>query len=144
MPAPADTHANDGEHIFLYRSTDNAGNTEATEICGVGIDTVGPVCGALKNATAGAGKSAIVRFKAADVTSGVAVATVRIETRAGRVVHTLVARSGDWSMDPAPAYPLAALHLQAQARTVPRGGARRRPRRQPANQDRPRLAARGA
>ena len=104
VPAPADTHANDGEHIFLYRSTDNAGNAEATEICGVGIDTVGPVCGAPKNATAGAGKSAIVRFKAADVTSGVAVATVRIETRAGRVVHTLVARSGDWSTDQAPAY----------------------------------------
>jgi photosystem II stability/assembly factor-like uncharacterized protein len=103
VPAPTN-HANDGGHTFLYRSTDNAGNTEATEICGVGIDTVGPVCGAPKNLTAGFGKSAIVRFKAADATSGVAAATVRIETRGGRVVRTLVARSGRWDMYPEPSY----------------------------------------
>ena len=104
VPAPAD-HANDGLHTFLYRSTDTAGNTEATEICGVGIDTLGPACGAPREPVAGTGKSAIIRFKAADKTSGVATAAIRIETRGGRLLRTLVTHSGYWSYGPpAPPY----------------------------------------
>jgi photosystem II stability/assembly factor-like uncharacterized protein len=103
VAAPAD-HSNDGLHTFLYRSTDNAGNTEATEICGVGIDTLGPACGAPKQPVAGTGKSAIVRFTASDATSGVAVATVKIETHSGRVLKTLVSHAGDWSGSPVPYY----------------------------------------
>ena len=103
VPAPAD-HANDGLHTFLYRSTDKAGNVEATEICGVGIDTLGPACGAPKEPVAGTGKSAIMRFKASDATSGVAEATIKIERRSGHVLKTLVSRSGNWSGSPTPYY----------------------------------------
>ena len=103
VPAPAN-HANDGLHTFLYRSTDKAGNVEATEICGVGIDTLGPACSAPKEPVAGTGKTAIVRFKASDATSGVATATVKIETRGGRVLKTLVTHSGNWSWEPIPRY----------------------------------------
>jgi hypothetical protein len=42
VPAPAD-HSNDGAHIILYRSVDNAGNTEDTKSCTVKIDTTKPV-----------------------------------------------------------------------------------------------------
>ena len=103
VPAPAN-HANDGLHTFLYRSSDQAGNVEATETCGVGIDTLGPACGAPKEPVAGTGKSAIVRFTASDATSGVDLATIRIETRSGRVLKTLVSRAGDWSGSPVPYY----------------------------------------
>jgi photosystem II stability/assembly factor-like uncharacterized protein len=101
VPAPTN-HANDGLHTFLYRSTDTAGNIEATEICGIGIDTLGPACGAPKEPIAGTGKSAIVRFTASDATSGVARAAIRIESRSGRVLKTLVTHSGNWSGSPTP------------------------------------------
>ena len=140
VPAPAD-HANDGLHTFLYRSTDNAGNIEATEICGVGIDTLGPACGAPKEPVAGTGKSAIVRFKASDATSGVAVATIKIETRSGRVLETLVTRPGNWSYEPRPALLLAAFHLQTEARPLPGRGRCSGLRRQQPGDHRPQLAA---
>jgi photosystem II stability/assembly factor-like uncharacterized protein len=92
VPAPAD-HSYDGQHTYLYRSSDNAGNVEATEICGVGIDTLGPTCSAPKQPTAGFKRPAIVRFMASDQTSGVAVAVVRIVTRSGHVMKTLVSRA---------------------------------------------------
>jgi photosystem II stability/assembly factor-like uncharacterized protein len=101
VPAPL-THAGDAFHTFLYRSTDTAGNVEATEICGVGIDTLGPACGAPREPVAGTGKSAIVRFTASDAASGVARATVRIESRSGRVMKTLVTHSGEWFGSPMP------------------------------------------
>ncbi len=103
VPAPAD-HANDGLHSFLYRSFDNAGNVEATEICGVGIDTLGPTCGAPKEAVADVGKPVVIRFKASDATSGVARATITIATRGGRTIKRLVSHSGNWSGSPVPYY----------------------------------------
>ena len=103
VPAPAD-HTNDGLHTFLYHSTDKAGNVEATKICGVGIDTLGPACGAPKEPVAGTDKSAIMRFKASDATSGVAEATIKIERRSGHVLKTLVSRSGDWGGGSIPYY----------------------------------------
>jgi len=92
VPARPD-HSYDGRHTFLYRSSDNAGNVEATEICGVGIDTLGPACSAPKQPIAAVGQPAIVRFMAHDETSGVAVAVVRIMTRGGHVMKTLVSRA---------------------------------------------------
>jgi len=41
IPAPVD-HSNDGEHTLLYRSTDAAGNVEATKSATVRIDTIAP------------------------------------------------------------------------------------------------------
>jgi photosystem II stability/assembly factor-like uncharacterized protein len=103
VPAPS-SHANDGLHTYLYRSTDNAGNVEATEICGLGIDTVGPTCSAPREPPAGTGKSAIVRFKAGDATSGVSVATISIVSRSGHLLKRLVTHSGDWSYGPSLRY----------------------------------------
>ena len=42
IPAPAD-HTGDGLHTIVYRSTDNAGNSEAAQGCTVKIDTASPV-----------------------------------------------------------------------------------------------------
>jgi photosystem II stability/assembly factor-like uncharacterized protein len=94
------SHANDGLHSFLYRSSDNAGNAEATEICGVGIDTLGPTCAAPKEAVADVGKPVVIRFKANDATSGVSRATITIVSRTGHVLRTLVTHSGNWSYGP--------------------------------------------
>jgi photosystem II stability/assembly factor-like uncharacterized protein len=103
VPAPAD-HTNDGLRSFLYRSSDNAGNVEATEICGVGIDTLGPTCAAPKEAVADVGKPVVVRFKASDATSGVARVTITIATRGGRTVERFVRHSGDWDGSRVPYY----------------------------------------
>ena len=71
IDAPAD-HANDGEHTVLYRSTDAAGNQEQTESLQVGIDTLGPVCGAPRRSVANAGQTGTLYFMANDANSGVA------------------------------------------------------------------------
>ena len=103
VAAPAD-HTNDGLHTILYRSTDNAGNVEATEVCGVGIDTLGPTCSAPKAAVVDAGKLGIIRFKASDATSGVARVTIGIVNGRGQVVRTLIAHSGHWGGSHVPYY----------------------------------------
>ena len=95
VAAPAD-HANDGLQSFVYRSADNAGNVEASELCGVGIDTLGPTCAAPKAAVVDAGKLGIIRFKASDATSGVVRATISIVNDTGHVVRTLSTHSGNW------------------------------------------------
>ena len=99
VAAPGD-HSNDGMHTFLYRSSDNAGTVEATEESAVGIDTLGPACSAPKAAVVNTGQTGIIRFKAADATSGVARATITIVGRGGRVVHRFTERPGNWSYGP--------------------------------------------
>ena len=101
--APAN-HSNDGVHELLYRSTDAAGNREATQLCSVQIDTLGPVCSAPKKAVVNAGSEGILRFKAVDATSGVRRATITISDLRGKVRLSFVKYSGDWGADPAPSY----------------------------------------
>lgn len=103
VAAPA-SHANDGDHEVLYRSTDNAGNVEPTEIASLGIDTLGPAVSAPAKATVNAGKTGIIRFTAKDATSGVAWVTVTINDRKGRELRKFVFRPGNWSWDPTPPY----------------------------------------
>ena len=103
FPAPAD-HTGDGVHTVLYRSTDAAGNREATQLCLVLIDTLGPACGAPQKAVVSAGSIGILRFKAADATSGVARAVITLTDRAGRVRRTFVEHGGNWGMEPEPAF----------------------------------------
>jgi photosystem II stability/assembly factor-like uncharacterized protein len=101
--APAD-HANDGSHELLYRSTDLAGNREATQLNTVNLDTLGPTCSAPKEAVVNAGSSGILRFWAGDATSGVRRATITLSDRSGRVRRTFVKRAGNWGAWPAPTY----------------------------------------
>jgi cytochrome c len=97
VDAPAD-HSGDGENTILYRSTDAAGNREATQVHSVMIDTLGPTCSAPKKAVVGAGKQGIIRFEAADDTSGVARATISIVNARGRVMRSFVERAANgWS-----------------------------------------------
>lgn len=101
--APAD-HANDGAHRVLYRSTDLAGNREATQLGLVSIDTLGPRCSAPRKAVVNAGSKSILRFKASDATSGVRRATITLSDSRGRVRRTFVRYAGNWGASPAPTY----------------------------------------
>jgi photosystem II stability/assembly factor-like uncharacterized protein len=101
--APAD-HANDGVHEVFYRSTDLAGNREATQLDAVSIDTLGPVCSAPKEAVVNAGSRGILRFMAVDTTSGVQRATITLSDRGGHVRRTFVSHAGHWGASPAPTY----------------------------------------
>lgn len=81
--APSD-HSNDGIHTVLYRSTDNAGNTETAHSCTVRIDTLGSTCGA-KNATVKRGGSCRLYFKVYDRLSPKVTNVVTITTHSGVV-----------------------------------------------------------
>jgi photosystem II stability/assembly factor-like uncharacterized protein len=97
-------HSNDGAHELLYRSTDAAGNREATQLCTVQIDTLGPKCSAPAHAIVNAGSKGILRFRADDSTSGVRRATITLSDPKGRVRRTFVKYSGNWSSEPPPTY----------------------------------------
>jgi len=84
IAAPAN-HSDDGRHIVLYRSVDNAGNVEAPHSCTVKIDTLGPVCAA-QNATVKYGKSCRIYFKVHDKLSPQVTNVVTITTKSGRVL----------------------------------------------------------
>jgi hypothetical protein len=79
-----DNHSNDGAHVYRYRALDNLGNSSATGVCTVKIDTNGPTVS--DNAPAGWKKTAVtVTINATDAGSGAAKVQYR---RVG---------SGDWS-----------------------------------------------
>jgi hypothetical protein len=69
IPAPAD-HSNDGAHIVQYRSTDAAGNVEATKSATIIIDTVAPrtTIGGVPSGSSSA--PVTLTFTAADNTGG--------------------------------------------------------------------------
>jgi len=101
--APAD-HSTDGTHEVLYRSSDAAGNVEATRLAKVRIDTLGPKCAVPWKEVVDAGTKGILRFKATDATSGVARAEITISDRSGHVVRDFVRRAGNWDQYPRPPY----------------------------------------
>ncbi len=103
VPAAAD-HRNDGFRTILYRSADNAGNREQTEIRTVAVDTLGPACFAPRKSVVNSGRLGTLYFMAKDATSGVARATIRIVDARGHVLRSFVERAGDWSWSPAPPY----------------------------------------
>lgn len=103
IPAPAG-QANDGVHSLLYRSTDLAGNIEATEFAPVGIDTLGPGVSAPTKAIVNSGQKGILRFTANDSTSGVARAVITIADRKGHEVRRFTLQAGHWSTEPVPPY----------------------------------------
>jgi len=101
VPAPAD-HANDGQHLVYYRSTDNAGNREQTELGAVGIDTLGPFCGAPRKSVVNSGRQGILYFQAGDANSGVDRATISLSDAHGRVLQRVRLYAGNWEWGPAP------------------------------------------
>jgi photosystem II stability/assembly factor-like uncharacterized protein len=103
VPAPAD-HANDGDHLVYYRSRDNAGNAELTEITGVGIDTLGPACSVYRTSTVNSGDRGILYFTAFDGTSGVRRASITATDARGRTVLRIGLHRGNWDSMPSPSY----------------------------------------
>ena len=103
VAAPAD-HSNDGEHTLYYRSFDNAGNAEQTEIMGVGIDTLGPACSIYKTSTVDSGGAGDLYFTAFDSNSGVKHATITATDDRGRTVLRIRLHRGHWEASPSPAY----------------------------------------
>ena len=99
VDAPAD-HANDGEHLLYYRSTDNAGNREGTGVRAIPIDTLGPACGAPRKSIVDTGTKGILYFSASDATSGVERVVIKVRDARGRVAKRFVERQGRWSYDP--------------------------------------------
>ncbi len=102
VAAPVD-HSADGAHEIRFRSADVAGNVEATKSAKVFIDTLGPTCGATK-ATVNVGERGILRFRAADATSGVAQAVITISDFEGSVLRSFTLRAGTWSVTPPPRF----------------------------------------
>jgi photosystem II stability/assembly factor-like uncharacterized protein len=102
FPATKD-QSTDGTHEILYRSSDAAGNIEATRLAKVRIDTLGPRCSVPWKAVVDAGGKGILRFRATDATSGIARATITISDH-GRVVRRFVRHAGRWDQYPRPPY----------------------------------------
>ena len=101
--APSD-HSNDGSHTVYYRSRDNAGNVEQTEIMGVGIDTLGPACSVYRASTVRSGARGILYFTAFDSGSGVRRAVITAKDRRGRTVLRIRLGRGHWGQSPSPSY----------------------------------------
>jgi redox-regulated HSP33 family molecular chaperone len=79
----------DGAHTITYAAADASGNTEATRTLTVNIDGVSPVAAVLANAKAKKGAKATIKYQVVDTLTGSAVTTIKIKSRAGRVVKTL-------------------------------------------------------
>ena len=80
VTASAD-HANDGANTILYRSTDGAGNLEASRSCEVRIDTSRPATVARKEATVRRGSFVTLTFRVNDLGPGRGTASVVISVR---------------------------------------------------------------
>ena len=93
IPAAAD-HSGDGTTKVLYRSVDNAGNTEAAHSCNVNIDTRPPRPIANWAASVTTGHTASLRCYVSDPRPGSpsATVTIRVRTPAGRLVRKLTLR----------------------------------------------------
>ena len=93
IAAPA-SHADDGAHTILYRSVDDAGNTEASQACSVRVDTRRPRPIAKWAATVKRGHTARLVYFISDPRPGSATATVtiRVTTSSGRLVRKLMVK----------------------------------------------------
>jgi hypothetical protein len=93
ISAPTD-HAGDGTHTVLYRSVDDAGNTEKARSCTVNIDTRPPRPSANWAATVKRGDTASLAYYISDPRPGspTATVTIRVRTSAGRLERKLVVR----------------------------------------------------
>ena len=79
----------DGEHTLSYRSTDNAGNTEATKSCTVKVD-IGIPSTIANAATVKSKKKVALKFSVIDPTPSCGSATVTIQIKRGsKVVKNL-------------------------------------------------------
>jgi hypothetical protein len=87
-------HANDGIHTVLYRSIDDAGNTEKAKSCTVRIDTRPPKPVAKWPAAVTRGHTASLEYCVSDPRPGspTATVTIRVKTSAGRLERKLVVR----------------------------------------------------
>jgi photosystem II stability/assembly factor-like uncharacterized protein len=103
VPAPAD-HSNDGAHTVYYRSHDNAGNVEQTEIMGVGVDTMGPACSVYRTSTIGSGTRGNLYFTAFDSGSGIERAVITATDSRRRTVLRIRLGHGHWDSFPSPSY----------------------------------------
>jgi len=103
FPAARD-HSTDGEHEYLYRSVDAAGNVEPAAIACAYLDTVGPSCSVPRKAVVNSGMRGVLYFCANDATSGLQQVTITLRGRSDRSRQTIVLHAGNWGTDPAPSY----------------------------------------
>jgi cytochrome c len=83
--------AGEGPHTVLYRSADAAGNVEADKTLAFGIDTVKPTTKAPSAASVSRGRTATLKYRVLDALpcAGTCTVTIKVKTRAGRLVKTL-------------------------------------------------------
>jgi len=93
VTSPVDTvsHGADGPHTLLYRATDAVGNVEALGALTWNVDTRRPTPKAPAAASAGRGKTAVLRYSVADdvPSGGTASGKIVVKNAAGKVVKTL-------------------------------------------------------
>ncbi len=92
LPAPSD-HSGDGWRRLYFRSVGGNGAIEAYNwaTTGIGIDTRRPTTAAPSRASVVRNKTAILKYRLADIApnGGTAKVTIKIRNRAGKVVKTL-------------------------------------------------------
>jgi hypothetical protein len=88
VKAPAN-HSWDGVRTVRYRSADHAGNVESAQSVSVKIDTTGPKCAALTAVSVVQGGTATLRYRVNDALSPTANVTIKVTTKAGKVVKTV-------------------------------------------------------
>ena len=84
-------HLTDGITTISFRSTDAAGNSEATRTCLVKLDTRAPTTKALWRASARRGRTATLKYRVNDPlpNGGTATVTIKLKNHAGKIVKTL-------------------------------------------------------
>jgi hypothetical protein len=84
-------HTTDGITAISYRSTDAAGNTEATKTCQVKLDTQAPITKAPWRASARRGRAATLKYRVNDPlpNGGAATVQIKVKNQAGKIVKTL-------------------------------------------------------
>jgi C1A family cysteine protease len=95
VPAPAD-HTNDGQHTFLVRSTDVAGNAETPQSFSLAIDTRRPSSKAPSAAHVRRGSYATLKFEALDTAPCYGRCLVVITVKTLKGAHRLTLSPTTW------------------------------------------------